>query len=615
MQTGPIYSEIRKPVAKRRSANQRNQQHNRQQQRGGYRNPNTSNRPRELSPIRRTPSVPPEPAAAQEEVFVDGMVELMSIASPPHHPPPSPKTIVNQVSNLAPHAHSSPLFQHNMVRQDHQNHVRATSERHISETHVQPSLLHIPETRPFSPLTYGSDSESHTSNLDDIDHVPQFPSRVQGVNDEIDGPAAQAVFSGGEKVDYSVVSHQAGNVVGLENEMRITSPTLTELYERARHSSQSASARSYEVARSSEMRSGSGDNSAPGSTVDGAQPTLLSKRESNGLAIASADPLWYANKGSCLGSETDPLPYETVVRSPTLRNSSCSIPVSPSPSDDRERRQLPPLPTSLTSPRHSDGSSSSKHSSLSRNSSHRQTPTSASPSHLGYSGLEYETQRKHSLPAEWSKKQGSSSTRNPLYSTSAAVSATTHSRKKRHASFHSSKDDHPLPPLPPPAGPIHTSPLPPLPHPPLEAPRSTVPSLKKSSVVRADSDTTKHTHFAAHVQIHEHRVPDEAIDRASPLRAAASVSPPSQEVNKTPLLTHVHGTNGLTSSPPHLRPQGGLDERRSVSCSNSPAQSRHKKKKKRGLERNDSYHSDGPSAEQRRKNQMFRFVLLRFVTT
>ena len=130
--------------------------------------------------------------------------------------------------------------------------------------------------------------------------------------------------------------------------------------------------------------------------------------------------------------------------------------------------------TSLTtSPHHSDASatSSSKYSSNNSRSSgsRRRSPASASPAGLR-SPADLEQQRKYSLPVENSKKRGGgSSTKNPLYSTSDAVSAKKHSLKKHHRSFNSPRDSEPLPPLPP-GMPIHSSPLPPLPRPPQGSP-------------------------------------------------------------------------------------------------------------------------------------------------
>ena len=52
---------------------------------------------------------------------------------------------------------------------------------------------------------------------------------------------------------------------------------------------------------------------------------------------------------------------------------------------------------------------------------------------------------------------------------------------------------------------------------------------------------------------------------------------------------------------------GDLEEKKKRSLSldsSSPAKSRQKKK--RGLERNDSYHSEGPSAEGKKVNQVIR---------
>ena len=107
----------------------------------------------------------------------------------------------------------------------------------------------------------------------------------------------------------------------------------------------------------------------------------------------------------------------------------------------------------------------------------------------------------------------------------------------------------------------------------------------------------------------------------SPSRTAAvwSATPPMSKVkspqlyskDKTPQLSLVSAANGTSSATPSsIQPEVGVDERRSESCSSSPAQSRQKKK--RGLERNDSYHSDGPSAEGRKVSQIIRYNIIMF---
>ena len=182
------------------------------------------------------------------------------------------------------------------------------------------------------------------------------------------------------------------------------------------------------------------------------------------------------------------------------------------------------------------------------------------------------------------------------------VTAKSRSRKKHHGSFDSQDDGHPLPLLPP-AGPIHTSPLPPLPYSPDD----------HRAVLRI-----KHTHFASNTPVHHHQTSDTS-DRESPSRTAAvwSGTPPMSKVkspqlyskDKTPQLSSVSTANGTSSATPSsIQPEVGVDERRSESCSSSPAQSRQKKK--RGLERNDSYHSDGPSAEGRKVNQIIRYNIM-----
>ena len=586
--TGPVYAEIRKPPTNlRRSSRQQQQQqqqHRHQQQhhshhhRQGFHNPNHH---------QRSSTVQPEQPHRE-------MVELMTIAQPPPHPPPSPRAVNS--GNLVTHSHSSPLLNSiNATRERQQNQNRSTSERHISENQIQPSLLHVPETRPLSPLTYGSDSGSNFSSFDDIDH-PLPLKRTQGTKD-IGGATAAAVVStiaeesAEEKEDLSQI-----NIVSREREARLTSPTVSEIYERARKSSRGTSA-------------GSGKDSMLGGAVSGAQPNPLIPEESNGLTVASEDPLWYQN-GELGNIETEPMPYETVIRSPPPLS---PIPVSPTMAEgEGERRPSPwfPMTSSTTSPHHSDASatSSSKHSSNnSRSSSHRRSPASASPAGLRSPVQE---QRKYSLPMENAKKRSGSSTKNPLYSTSDAVSAKKRSLKKHHRSFNSPRDGEPLPPLPP-GVPIHSSPLPPLPRP-LESPAGSTSPMRKRTVVRTGSDTTRHTHFAPHVSS-----PHQADRQASPRMAALS--------SRTPPLAHV-------STPPPLRPQpyqvsgakepsvlsplnslqaqaagvheGDMEEKRSLSCSSSPARSRQKKK--RGLERNDSYHSEGPSAEGKKVNQVIR---------
>ena len=555
----------------------------------------------------------------------------MTIAQPPPHPPPSPRAVNS--GNLVTHSHSSPLLNSiNATRERQQNQNRSTSERHISENQIQPSLLHVPETRPLSPLTYGSDSGSNLSNFDDIDH-PLPLKRTQGVKEEIGGATAATVVSTITEENVREKEDLSENGVSHEREARLTSPTLTEIYERARKSSRGTSA-------------GSGQDSMLGAAVGEAQPNPLIPEESNGLTVASEDPLWYQNRESG-HIETDPMPYETVIRSPPPLS---PIPVSPTMAEgEGERRPSPWLPiTPLTaSSYHSDESatSSSKHSSNnSRSSSHRQSLASACPA--GLRSPVQEQQRKRSLPVENAKKRGGSSTKNPLYSTSDAVSAKKHSLKKHHRSFNWPKDGEPLPPLPP-GVPIHTSPLPPLPRP-LESPGSSAP-MRKRTVVRTGSDTTRHAHFAPHVS-----PPHQTDGQASPsLRMAATLSSrtlPLAQVSTPPPLRpqpyQVSGAKGASilssslqpqaagmgdaeekrslscsSSPPRSRQTkgasilssslqsqaagvGDIEEKRSLSCSNSPARSRQKKK--RGLERNDSYHSEGPSAEGKKVNQVIR---------
>ena len=532
----------------------------------------------------------------------------MTIAQPPPHPPPSPRA-VNSGANFVSHSHSSPLLNSvNATRERQQSQNRSTSERHISEHQIQPSLLHVPEMRPLSPLTYGSDSGSNVSNFDDIDQ-PLPLKRMQGVKEDIGGATAATVVSTkaykgiGEKEDLSEIP---ANSVGHEREASLTSPTLTEIYERARRSSRGTSA-------------GSGHDSGLGAAVGGARPNPLTLEESNGLTVASEDPLWYQNKGSG-HIEADPMPYETAIRSPPPLS---PIPVSPTMAESEgERRSLPwfPMTSQTTSPHQSDASatSSSKHSSNnSRSSSLRRSTASASPAARCRSPAQLQ-QRKHSLPVEDGKKHSSSSTKNPLYSTSDTVSAKKRSLKKHHRSFNSPRDSEPLPP----GMPIHNSPLPPLPRP-LESPVGSTSPMRKRAVVRTGSDTTRRAHFAPRASSRSPHQLQTDRQQPSPRTAATLFS-------RTPPLAHVGtpppsrprpyqfsaGTKGPASvlSPSLQQTQGAsghghvagdMEEKRSSSCSSSPARSRQKKK--RGLERNDSYHSEGPSAEGKKKvNQVIR---------
>ena len=537
----------------------------------------------------------------------------MTIAPVPTHPPPSPMAINNQGNSIAPYSQSSPLLRNNAVGEGRQNQNRSTSERHIAENQVKPPILHVPEMRPFSPLTYGSDTGSHVSNVDDIDHVPSILRRMQEETDGVTAAGVAPTLSGREKEDLSEAARQ--------------SPTLTEIYEQARRSSNRTSARSYDA----EQRPGSGQTSEMGDV----RPNSMPAGEGNGLTGVSEDPLWYKTKEPVAG-ESDPMPYETAVRSPPLVTAG-SVPVSPGGAGDSERRGLPSFsPMTSRSPLHSDGSvtSSSKQSSASRSSSHNRSPTSISPANISY--LRHEHERKHSLPVEWAKRQGSSSTTNPLYSTSAAVPTKKHPRRKHHGSFNSQIDDQPLPSILP-VGPIHTSPLPPLPYP-LESPG-------------AGAEALRHPHFVTPVpaQYHHHHQLSDTSDRELPPRTAAMPytlpplsrtkddpsppkvkdvphqlppdrdAPPLPHVKDSPQLPHDKDTLqpaknmspplsqasspvGTTEiSPSSLQTLVKGEERKSISCSSSPAQKREKKK--RGLERNDSYHSDGPSAEGK---QVFR---------
>jgi hypothetical protein len=471
------------------------------------------------------------------------MVELMTIAQPPPHPPPSPRAINNGGGNLASHSHSSPLLNSvNATRerqQQVQNQNRSASERRISENQIQSSLLHVPETRPLSPLTYGSDSGSNLSNFDDIDH-PLPLKRTQGVKEDIGGAtcAAAKVVStiaeerDGEKEDLSEIPENHGR------KATPTSPTLTEIYERARRSSRGTSA-------------GSGQESTLGAAaVGGAQPiNPLIPEESNGLTVASEDPLWYQNKEPG-HIESEPMPYETAIRSPPPLS---PIPLSPTMAEGEggERRPTPwfPMTSLTTSPHLSDASatSSSKYSSnnsrRSSSSSHRHRSPASSVSPAGLSSPIQGQQRKHSLPVESVKKRSGSSTKNPLYSTSDAVSAKKRALKKHHGSFNSPRDSEPLPPLPP-GIPIHNSPLPPLPRPlgsPI-GPGNTSPMRGKRTVVRTGSDTTRHTHFAPHVSSSPHQTAPPDRQASNSPRMAASLS------SRTPPLAHV-------GTPPPSRPQ------------------------------------------------------------
>ena len=586
--SGPVYAEIRKPPTNvRRSSRQQRQQqqqhghhlHHHNRHRHGFHNPNHH---------QRSSTVQPEQPHRER-------VELMTIAQPPPHPPPSPRAVNS--GNLVTHSHSSPLLNSvNATRERQQNQNRSTSERHISENQIQSSILHVPETRALSPLTYGSDSGSNLSNFDDIDH-PLPLKRTQGVKKEISGAKATTVVSTiaeesvGVKEDLSESPKNGVSHVH-KREARLVSPTLTEIYERARKSSRGTSA-------------GSGQDSMLGAAAGGTQPNPLIPEEGNGLTVASEDPLWYQNRESS-HIETDPMPYETAIRSPPPLS---PIPVSPTIAEgESERKPSPwfPMTSMTTSPHHSDASvtSSSKHSgNNSRSSSHRRSPASASPA-----GLRSPVQGKHSLPVENARKGSASSTKNPLYSTSDAVSAKKCPLKKHHRSFNSPRDSEPLPPLPP-GVPIHSSPLPPLPLP-LESPGSSAP-MRKRTVVRTGSDTTKHAHFSPHASS------SHQTDRqASPsLRMAATLSsrtPPLAQVSTPPPLRpqpyQVSGAKGASILSPSLQPQGAsvgdIEEKRSLSCSSSPARTRQKKK--RGLERNDSYHSEGPSAEGKKVNQVIR---------
>ena len=592
--TGSVYAEIRRPPTNQQRSSRQQQQQQQQHRHHQHHHQNHHRHHGFHNPNHHSSTVQPEQPRRE-------MVELMTIAQPPPHPPPSP-TAINS-GNLASHSHShsSPLLNSiDATRGRHQqNQNRSTSERHISENQIQSSLLHVPETRPFSPLTYGSDSGSNISNFDDIDHTPLPPKRTQGVKEEIGGATAPTVVSTiaedsvGEKEDLSEIPK---NSVRHEREARLTSPTLTEIYERARKRSQGTSA-----------GSGTGQDSVLGAVVSGIHQNPLIPAESNGLTVASEDPLWYQNRE--LGNiESDPMPYETAVRSPPLISPG---PISPSlAADESGMRSSPffPIMSSTTSPCHSNSSatSSSKHSSNNSRSSsrhHRGSPASASPVGLGSPMQEY--QRKHSLPVENTKKRSGSSTKNPLYSTSTAVSAKKRSLKKHHRSFNSPKDNQPLPPLPP-GVPIHTSPLPPLPRP-LESPGSTSPMRKRAAVVRTGSDATRHTHFAPHVSF-----PHQTDRQPSPrIATMSSRTPPLTHISTPPPTAapqpyQVSGINKPSALSSSLQPQVGMagEERRSSSCSNSPARSRQKKK--RGLERNDSYHSEGPSAEGKKVNQVIR---------
>lgn len=610
---GPVYAEIRKPpTTKRRSGGQHHHQHQQQQRRQqhhrGYRNPPNSNNP----PHSVTPAAQTERVA--RPFNMGEMVELMSIVPPPTHPPPSPRAINEQMSSLAQHAQSSPLLRNNIIGGGtaHQNQNRFTSERHIAENQLQSSLLHIPETRPFSPLTYGSDSGSHDSNLDVGHHDSPLLRRAMEETDGATGaPTTTKTTTLGvrEKEDLSIATQTTivQTCSHKDEIVRLTSPTLTEIYEQARQNSHSnrTSAKSSDAGQ----RPGSHQDSELGDI----QPISSMARGGNGLAGMNEDPLWYNNRESVKG-ESEPMPYETVVRSPPLLTNT-SVPVSPLPVDEGEKKGLSSVfpMMSLTSPYHSDCSvaSSSKRSSISRSSSHNRSPTSVSPPNIKL--LRHEHERKRSLPVELAKRHGSATgTTNPLYSTSSTLSSKKRSRKKHHGSFNSPKEGKPLPPLPSPAGPIHTSPLPPLPYP-LEAPGpgGDVARMKKRSVVRTGSDTAKHTHFAPQVPAHHHhhQLSDTAVSgREFPSKSAAVVPPmtlPLPQIT-TPPISQVSNTKRTSSTSPSSLQPHVQEERKSASCSNSPAQPRQKKKK-RGLERNDSYHSEGPSAEGRNVNQVFRY--------
>ena len=551
---GPVYAEIRKPPTNpRRSSRQQQQQpshqrsrhpqhqdnHHHHHHRQGFHNPNHHHH-------QRSSTVQPEQPHRE-------MVELMTIAQPPPHPPPSPRAINNGAGNLVSHSHSSPLLNSvNATRErQQQSQNRSASEKHISENQIQSSLLHVPETRPLSPLTYGSDSGSNISNFDDIDH-PLPLKRTQRVKEDISGAtaAAKVVVSTiaeeraghGEKEDLTEIPE---NSLSHGREATLTSPTLTEIYERARRSSRGTSA-------------GSGQDSTLGgaAAMGGAQPNPLIPEESNSLIVASEDPLWYQNKESS-HMETEPMPYETVIRSPPPLS---PIPLSPTMAEEGERERRMPTPwfpmiSLATSPPLSDGSatSSSKHSSNnsrgSSSSHRRRSPASASPAGLRSPVLQ-EQQRKHSLPVEnqAKKRSGSgSSTKNPLYSTSDAASAKKRSLKKHHRSFNSPGDREPLPPLPP-GMPIHSSPLPPLPRP-LESHTgtrgTTSPMREKRRVARTGSDTTRHAHFAPHVSSSPHQTAPPDRQASNSPRMAATL--PS---SRTPPLAH-----NIIGTPPPSRPQ------------------------------------------------------------
>ena len=550
---GPVYAEIRKPPTNPRRSNRQQQQPSRQRSRHPQHHDNHHHRHRHQgfhNPNRhhhhqRSSTVQPEQPHKE-------MVELMTIAQPPPHPPPSPRAINNGAGNLVSHSHSSPLLNSvNATRErQQQSQNRSTSERHISENRIQPSLLHVPEIRPLSPLTYGSDSGSNLSNFDDIDH-PLPLNRTQGVKEDIGGAtcmAATAVSTiaeeragHGEKEDLSEIPE---NSLSYGREATLTSPTLTEIYERARRSSRGTSA-------------GSGQDSTLGgaAAMGGTQPNPLIPEESNSLTVAtSEDPLWYQNKESS-HIETEPMPYETAIRSPPPLS---PIPPSPTMAEEGEgERRMPtpwfPMISLATSPHLSDGSatSSSKHSSNnsrgSSSSHRRRSPASASPAGLSSPVLQGQL-RKHSLPIEnqAKKRSGSgSSTKNPLYSTSDAVSAKKRSLKKHNHSFNSPGDCEPLPPLPP-GMPIHSSPLPPLPRP-LESPTglggTTSPMRGKRRVARTGSDTTRHAHFAPHVSSSPHQTAPPDRQASNSPRMAATL--PS---SRTPPLAHI-------GTPPPSRPQ------------------------------------------------------------
>ena len=625
--TVPVYAEIRRSPANQQRSQRRHPRHQHHHPRHyhGFHNPGSSSHS-------RSSSLTGQHEQPHREMLVDERVELMNIATPPSHPPPASAAITNQVYSLASHSQSSPAFRNNPRRGGQQNQNHFNSERHITEDQLQSSILHVPETRPLSPLTYGSDSGSNISNLDDIDHVSLSPRRTQGVNVETNGAAAvvsaTVTEDGGEdKEDLLVtVPLVSDGDVRHEGGARLVSPTLTDLYRQTRRSSRSASAGSHNAEphpsqqdNSVSASVGSGQGSEVGGVVGGASPAPAAAEEGNGLAVASEDPLWYRNRDSG-HFETDPLPYETAVRSPLPSSTA----VSPSAEDEGEMRLTSFPVTSLTGSRHSDSSvtSSSKHSSDSKNSSRHRSPSLASPSTIGVAHG-HEHKRKRSLPVSHTQKHSKSSTKNPLYSSSAAMPAMKRSLKKQRRNFNSPNDDgKPLPPLPT-ADPMYISPLPSLPRP-LEGPGG-MSSMKKRPVARTESDTVRHTHFATHVPVHQQMLDGQSSPRAA---AVSSRTPPLSQVRtpplsqvktpplsqvrtpplsqvRTPPLSKVSSTSGASVLPSSLQSQVGVGEKRSLSSSSSPAQSREKKKG--GLERNDSYHSVGPSAEGRKVNQIIRY--------